>query len=130
MFRQISNCMDCHAWKYQREFGRDYCTQNSFLHMLDKYVRAVDNGKVLWLLFTDLSTMYNCLSHELPIAKLHAYGFSSAALRLMLSYLTNRKQRTKINSSYSSWEELLFGISKDLYLTLYYSIYFFVISSF
>ena len=28
----------------------------------------------------------------------------------MYSYLANRKQRTKINSSYSSWEEILFGV--------------------
>ena len=44
------------------------------------------------------------------ITKLHAYGFSLAALRLAHSYLSNRKQRTKINESYSSWEEILFGV--------------------
>ena len=27
----------------------------------------------------------------------------------MYSYLKNRKQRTKINSAYSLWEEILFG---------------------
>ena len=33
-----------------------------------------------------------------------------AALRLIQSYLSNRKQRTKINSEYSSWQEILFGV--------------------
>ena len=37
-------------------------------------------------------------------------GFSLAALRLVRSYLSNRKQMTKINESYSSWEEFLFGV--------------------
>ena len=41
---------------------------------------------------------------------MHAYGFSLAALRLVRSYLPNRKQRTKINESFSSWEEILFGV--------------------
>ena len=41
---------------------------------------------------------------------MHTYGFSILALRLVYSYLKNRKQKTKINSSYSSWEEILFGI--------------------
>ena len=50
------------------------------------------------------------VSRELLLAKLHAYGFSISALRLMHSYLANRKQRTKINTSYSSWEEILFGV--------------------
>ena len=44
------------------------------------------------------------------IVKLHDYGFSSAAVRPMYSYLTNRNQRIKINSSSSSYEEILFGV--------------------
>ena len=44
------------------------------------------------------------------LAKLHAYEFSLSALKLINSYLKNRKQRTKIDSTYSSWEEILFGI--------------------
>ena len=32
------------------------------------------------------------------------------ALRLVQSYLSNRKQRTKINSELSLWEEILFGV--------------------
>ena len=59
---------------------------------------------------TDLSKAFDCLSHELIIAKLNAYGFSLPALKLMQSYLTKRKQRTKINQAYSSWEEILFGV--------------------
>ena len=59
---------------------------------------------------TDLSKAFDCLSHEFLIAKLRAYGFSLNALRLVHSYLINRKQRTTINTKYSSWEEILFGV--------------------
>ena len=59
---------------------------------------------------TDLSKAFDCISHELILAKLHAYGFSLRALRLIHSYLTNRKQRTKVNGKYSSWEVILFGV--------------------
>ena len=78
--------------------------------MLEKWKRAVDNGKVFGILLTDLSKAFDCFSYELLLAKLHAYGFSISALRLINSYLANTKQRTKINSSYSSWEEILFGV--------------------
>ena len=44
------------------------------------------------------------------IAKLHAHGFDNDALKFIYSYLKVRKQRTKINSSYSSFAEILFGI--------------------
>ena len=62
------------------------------------------------MLLTKLSKAFDCLSHELLIAKLHAYGFSFAALRLMHSYLRSRTHRSKIRSNYSFWEEMLFRV--------------------
>ena len=46
---------------------------------------------------------FDTLNHDLLVAKLHAYGFDRSALKLIKSYLTNRWQRTKVNSSVSSW---------------------------
>ena len=63
-------------------------------------------------LLTDLSKAFDCLHHDLLIAKLHAYGLDAKSLKLMLYYLTNRKQRVKINNSYSSWSKILFGVSQ------------------
>ena len=40
---------------------------------------------------TDLSKAFDSLSHELTIAKLNTYGFSLPALKLMQSYLSERK---------------------------------------
>ena len=110
IFRQISNYMESFLSKYQRGFRKGFSTQYCLLFMLEKWKRAEDNGKVFGILLTDSSKAFDCLSHELLLAKLHAYGFSISALRLIYSYLANRKQRTKINSSYSSWEEIFFGV--------------------
>ena len=70
----------------------------------------VDKGKYFGALLTDLSKVFVCISHELILAKLHAYGFRLRALRLIHSYLTNGKQRTRVNCDYSSWEEILFEV--------------------
>ena len=63
------------------------------------FCTCLTNGKVFNLLVTDLSKAFDYLSHELLIAKLHAYDFSFAALRLMHSYLTNRKIISSYNLS-------------------------------
>ena len=78
--------------------------------MLEKWKNDVDQGKVFGALLTDLSKAFDCLPHELIIAKLNAYGFKLPALKLMHGYLSHRKQRTKISHAYSLCDEILFGV--------------------
>ena len=78
--------------------------------MLDKWKNAVDKGKVFGALLSDLSKASDCLPHELIITKLNDYGFNLPAPKLMHSYFSHRKQPTKVNHAYSSWEEILFGV--------------------
>ena len=96
--------------KYQCGFRQGFSAQHCLLAMLEKWKNAADKGKVFGALLSDLSKAFDCLSHELLIAKLNAYGFSLSALKLIQNYLSCRKQRTKINNFYSSWEEILFGV--------------------
>ena len=74
---------------------------------------AVDNNKDFGVLLTDLSKAFDCISHNLLIAKLNAYGLSLSAMKLVHSYLQNFKQRTKIGSSYSLWEEIVLGVPQE-----------------
>ena len=58
----------------------------------------------------DLSKAFDTTNHELLISKLHAYGFEKSALKLLLNYLSNRWQHTKINKKFNSWVELMQGV--------------------
>ena len=58
----------------------------------------------------DLSKAFDCISHDLLLAKLHAYGFDKKCLKLIYSYLKGRKQRVKINGDYSTWKDILNGV--------------------
>ena len=75
--------------------------------MLEKWRSTLDNKKTFRVLLTNLSKAFDCLSHVRLLTKLHGYGFSIPVLRFVCSYLKNR---AKINSAYSSWEEILFGV--------------------
>ena len=88
--------------KYQYGFRKGFTTQHCLLAMLEKWKRSVDKGKAFDTLLTDLSKDFDRFDHELQIVKLNACGFSLTALKLIYDYLSNRKQRAKINSSYSS----------------------------
>ena len=83
-------------------FRKDFNAQQCIFSLPEKWKSAVDNQKRFGALFTDLSKTFDCLSHDLLIAKLNAYGFSIDPIRLVQDCLTNCKQRTRINSAYSS----------------------------
>ena len=75
-------------------------------------------------LFTDLSKAFDCLLHNIIIAKLNAYGFDMKALNFIYNYLRNCTQRTKIDNAYSSWQSILYGVSQGLILgPLLFNIY-------
>ena len=74
--------------------------------MIDKWKKAVDNNKVFGAVLTDLSKGFDCLCHDLLVAKLNVYDLSLSALKMIQDYLQARKQRNKIGSSYSSWEDI------------------------
>ena len=58
----------------------------------------------------DLSKAFDCLQHDLVIAKLHAYGFEIQALKLIYSYLSNRFQSVKVKDTYSSANKVKTGV--------------------
>ena len=72
--------------------------------MIEKWKESVDSGRVFGALMTDLSKVFDCLHHELLIAKLDAYGFDIKSVKLIQQYLSNRKQRVKVGNAYSSWK--------------------------
>ena len=99
--------------KFQCGFRKGYGVQNCLLMMLETWKEATDNNKTFGALLTDLSKPFDCLSLDLLIAKLHAYGLDLASLKILQDYLTNRKQRTKVDSFYNSWKKILSGVPQD-----------------
>ena len=69
--------------------------------MIEKWKQIVDDGGASGALLTDLSKAFDCIPHDLIIAKLKANDFHIDALKLIHDYLSKRKQKIKFNDAYS-----------------------------
>ena len=78
--------------------------------MIEMWEKALDKKISGGAVLTDLSEAFDCLNHDLLIANLEAYGFNACDLKFIYNYLKERKQRTKVNSSYSTWRVLKCGV--------------------
>ena len=100
---------------YLYPYRKGYNTQDALLRLIEKFSSFLDVKGFAGAILMDLSKAFDCLNHELLIAKLEAYCFSKAALERVHDYLSNRKQRVKINGSCSSWQEVFRGYRKTLF---------------
>ena len=124
LYNQINEYIDSKLSKYLCGFRAGFSTQYCLLVMIEKWRKAADKKGYFGVLLTDLSKAFDCLNHNLLIAKLYAYGFSYNSLKLIGSYLKNRYQRVRINSSYSEWNEILSGVPQGSILgPLLFNIY-------
>ena len=78
-----------------------HSTQHALFRLLHSWQKAFDNLEYVGIVLMDLSKAYDCIPHDLLIAKLEAYGLDKTSLHLLRDYLINRKQMTKIGSSFS-----------------------------
>ena len=110
MQKQILEYIDKHLSPHLCGYRKGYSTQTALISMLEKWKLSIDNKGFAGGVLMDLSKAFDTINHQLLLAKLHAYGFSKQALAIVCSYLSNRKQRIKINNVFSFWKDLILGV--------------------
>ena len=97
-------------------YGEHYSSNHVLIRLTENWKKALDEKFFVGTVLMDLSKAFDCIPHDLLIAKLHAYGFSEKTVTLIYSYLKCRKQNTKIENFYSDSLTLLSGVPQGFIL--------------
>ena len=96
--------------KFIAAYRQQYNTQHVLIRMIEEWRQNLDNDNVAGAVLMDISKAFDCIPHDLLIAKLSAYGFHEDALVYIYSYLKRRQQSVRINNTYSTFQLVLSGV--------------------
>ena len=91
-------------------YRKNCSSQNILISLTEEWRKKLDNNFVVGAVLTDLSKAFDCIPHDLIIAKLSSYDVSDEALSYIYSYLTNRRQCVRINNIHSQLETIISGV--------------------
>ena len=95
--------------KFQCGFRKGFGAQNCLLYITETIRKTPDNHGVFTAVMTNLSKAFDCIS-ELLIPKLNAYGFDETSTKVIISYLKNCTQTSKVGSSFSDLLNIIYGV--------------------
>ena len=99
-----------HFSPFVAAYRENYNTQHLLIRLLEEWRLYHENNYFVGAVMTDLSKAFDCISHDLLIAKIEAYGFDNYTTRYVYSYLKNRKQCVKINNTNSDLLDIISGV--------------------
>ena len=96
MFKEMSKLVENKITQYPCGFRKGYNTQHALLHLINKLNKSSGKKGKPSILLMDHSKVFDCIPHDLLIAKLSANGFHKCSLKLIYIWLKDKKQRVKI----------------------------------
>lgn len=86
----------------QSAFRKNYSTSTVCLSVLDDILHERDKGNITALALLDMTRAFDCLNHDLMLAKLAYYGLNNLMLSWFSSYLSQRRQFVKLDDFHFS----------------------------
>ena len=101
MQKQLVQYFNPYLSKFLSAYRKGYSCESVLLHLIEDWKGALDKNSVVGTVIMDLSKAFDLIPHDLLLAKLSAYGISTHSLNLLKSYLTNRRQRVRVEDGTS-----------------------------
>ena len=122
----IIEFLDLHNVLYDKQFGfrQRHSTSHAVITLVEKITHALNSGKVVGGVFIDFKKAYDTVSHDILLRKLEAYGIKDNVIKLIKSYLSDRKQYVQFSDGKSDVKGVLHGVPQGSILgPLFYIIY-------
>ena len=76
-------------------YRKTYSTNHVLIRLIENWKNSLDENKFVGAVLMNVSKVFDCIPHDMLIAKMRAYGFSNESLTLFYSYLKRHKQGAK-----------------------------------
>ena len=73
------------------KYQYNYSVRNCFFLIIEKFKELVNHGEAFSNVLTNFYSEFDCLLYKYPVAKLHVYRLNEVSLKLICSYLINKK---------------------------------------
>ena len=109
---QIQDYFQCNNLLYNGQYGfrPRHSTELAALEMVDRLTQDLDKNNIPLCVFLDLSKAFDTINHKILLDKLKYYGFSDLSLKLLASYLRNRKQFVCLGNTNSELLDIHTGV--------------------
>ena len=103
--KQLVHYFNPYLSKFLSAYRKSYSCESVLLHLTEDWKGALDKNSVVGTVIMDLSKAFDLIPHDLLLVKLSACGTSTYSLHLLKNYLTNRRQRVRVEdvTSYVSY---------------------------
>ena len=125
LFDQMYTYFNTNSLLAEQQYGfrKNHSTEYAAIKLVDHVSKEMESGKIPCALYIDLSKAFDTLSFDIIFGKLRHYGVADVELRLLISYLTNRKQYVVYNNHESDITEIKAGVPQGSILgPLFFSI--------
>ena len=95
------------------EYRMSCSTQHALIRMVEKWKENLDNNFIIAAALTNLSKVFECITQDILITKLSAYGLNSDSLCNIYSYLKYCKQCVQINNEQSEFDAIISAVHQS-----------------
>ena len=113
IYNRINDYLEKYHLIFDKKFGfrQNSSMSHAISNIYEKLIQNSDKGMYTCCIFLDLTKAFDTVNHDILLHKMkNFYEFRGLAFKLMQSYLSNRKQYTKMNSFMSDRSKIEYSV--------------------